>query len=393
MARIPKDKKSLTEVIDQAVVDQSSLFPRATLGGSGLGRECDRRIWYSFRWALTENTYEGRVLRLLSRSEREKAWLAELLGIAGCTVQIVDGSGKGFEFFAPDLGGHLRVPIDGIVNGLPEAPKTWHLLKFAVLSDEAFQDLCQNGHKKTFRQEYDEILISLELASLDRALVLAVNRADDTLYSERINADKKAATELLGRAHRVITYQEAPPKISENADKAKCTYCDFFQLCHGAALPSVTCRTCAHSTPVTGAGTEAAWHCKRWDLVVPLSESRQAQPCHVYIPSLISWAEPIDADETAEGVVAVQYQIRGEGESGRTFWNGEGIRDGIKAYSSAELRAVNLAHIGDPQLEAIRVGFDGVVVGVDADTADDIAGVETGAIAGIDDDYSDDIPF
>ena len=39
---------------------------RSHMGASGIGKDCARAIWYSFRW-FTRPQFEGRILRLLPR--------------------------------------------------------------------------------------------------------------------------------------------------------------------------------------------------------------------------------------------------------------------------------------------------------------------------------------
>jgi hypothetical protein len=44
---------------------------REHLGASVIGRECDREIWYGFRW-FKDNLFDGRMLRLFDRGRREE---------------------------------------------------------------------------------------------------------------------------------------------------------------------------------------------------------------------------------------------------------------------------------------------------------------------------------
>jgi hypothetical protein len=360
MAALPEVRSSLIEIIDQAFVAQADLAPRAHLGASVLGRECERQIWYSFRWAITENQFDGRMLRLFARGQREEEWFASLLKMAGCEVQTHDSQGRQFSFSEPELGGHLAGSLDGIVCGVPEAPKTWHVLECKTHNDKSFQKLCKAGVEKAKPDHFQQMQLYMRWSGLDRALYLAVNKNDDCLYIERIAYDKDRADQLATKAQRIIEAHEPPARLSDDPTWWQCKTCDFAELCHDTALPSVTCRTCLHATPLTGDRADAAWHCAKWNLEVPLEESRKAQPCHRYIPALIPWAAVIDATDAGD----VVYEMK-DG-SHRTFTNGE-VQPG---YLSTELRHINPAHIG--LVEMIKEAFGArVLESVETDISDE----------------------
>ena len=49
--------------------------------------DCDRAIWYAFRWAHPPTAYDGRMLRLFRTGDREEARLIEELRAIGCVVE------------------------------------------------------------------------------------------------------------------------------------------------------------------------------------------------------------------------------------------------------------------------------------------------------------------
>jgi hypothetical protein len=52
--------------------------PRPHLGASQIGNDCNRALWYSFRWAVWPH-FDGRTLRLFDRGQREEAVFVEEL--------------------------------------------------------------------------------------------------------------------------------------------------------------------------------------------------------------------------------------------------------------------------------------------------------------------------
>lgn len=102
MAQIPKSATSQTvEAIYSWWQNRQNEPRRGYLGGSVIGRECERQLWYGFRWCDPAGQFEGRILRLFDRGHREEAtFVAELRGI-GCKVYDIDPStGRQFTFKA-----------------------------------------------------------------------------------------------------------------------------------------------------------------------------------------------------------------------------------------------------------------------------------------------------
>lgn len=78
----------LVEKIDIAYVEQHPERDkpfRAHLGGSMIGRECDRELFYSFRWFLRP-AFAGRMLRLFDRGHKEEFRFVAYLRSVGIEV-------------------------------------------------------------------------------------------------------------------------------------------------------------------------------------------------------------------------------------------------------------------------------------------------------------------
>ena len=121
MAQIPESEHSLSSTIYQAL-EKNAEPPRPHLGASVLGHPCDRWLWLSFRWAVIEK-FSGRILRLFRRGQLEEDAVIADLESVGCRVsdrqrQVAFGS-------------HVGGSIDGIIEGVPEAPAKQHLLKIS----------------------------------------------------------------------------------------------------------------------------------------------------------------------------------------------------------------------------------------------------------------------
>lgn len=316
------------------------------IGASQIGRQCDRRLWYSFRHAGREK-FNGRMLRLFQTGHREEARIIDDLRAAGIEVWDRDPqTGQQFEYTALD--GHLVVKLDGVALGILEAPDTPHVLEVKTHNRKSFDKLVAEGVEKSKPDHFAQCQIGMGLADLTRAVYVAHCKDTDDLYLERFHYDDKVFKALLLRAKRIIDAEEAPAKISKDPAYYVCKFCPFAELCHGEALPEVNCRTCVHSTPA-GNGE---WAC---------GVDKKMEPgCgeHVFAPSMLeSWAEPVDGDPTF-----IKYRIR---RNGRLFINvaASGFpADDAPHYDSRELANCQVAAIGDPAVEAARTILDGKVV-------------------------------
>lgn len=363
MAAIPEEDSLTVQSIYKAYVANDKNEFRPHLGASKIGEPCERRLWYSFRW-VDKEIFEGRMLRLFETGHMaEPRFIANLLAI-GCEVS--ESTPDGLQHRVQDIGGHFGGSLDGVGKGIPEAPKTWHVLEFKTHSEKSFTKLKKEKVKSANPLHWAQMQTYMGYTELDRALYLAANKNTDELYSERIEFDQVAFAKLKAKAERIINASEPLPRISQDPTSFACRYCEFSQICHGSRLPLVHCRTCTHSTPIVDgrgeAGKDGLWRCEVHNGNVPTDFQRTGCKSHRYIPIFLERsARPVDF---RDGVVI--YDI-GNGE---TFGNGDGD-DG--AFSSEEIRKAGSVSLL-PELAKAKAAFSTArVVG---DVADGVAAME-----------------
>jgi hypothetical protein len=341
MARLPQP------TIDAIYKHYESLpnEDRGYLGGSELGEECSRRLWYGFR-QVGRARPDGRILRLFETGHREEARVIDNLRAIGCEVFTVDeATGKQYRYTECD--GHLSGGLDGVVLGLPEAPETPHLLECKTANKKSFDAMEKDGVAKSKPVHMAQVQLYMGMAGLARAAYVVVCKDDDRLYLERVEFDAKMYKALLLKARSIIQADSPPEKVSQDPAFYVCKFCPYADNCHGERMPMVSCRTCVHSAPAK----DAAWTCGMGRDMVPDCGG------HLVNPALLPWAEPVDGTEEW-----VQYRIRA---NNRQFVNvadvGFAPRD-LPMYASAELVRCVPAAIGDPAVEAARVTLGAVVV-------------------------------
>ena len=317
---------------------------RPHLGASVIGHACERYLWLLFRWCGAED-FDGRMLRLFDTGKRaESRFVEELRGI-GCEVHDVDEFGG--QFRVSDIAGHFGGSMDGAVQGLPEAPKAWHVVEFKTHGEKSFNELVKKKVRAAKPQHWAQMQVYMGLTGMDRAMYLAENKNTSDVYAERVEFDLVEFTALVERARRVITAGTPPGKLSEDPAWFECKWCSFHSQCHGEKVPEVNCRTCAHSTPRVDVDG-GVWHCALEDIALDTATQRTGCNGHRFIPILLERiARQTDAVDEVGGNLAVQYTLPNDAG---TFANGY-----APGFSSKEIAAAQHASmLGDAQVQAVK---------------------------------------
>lgn len=262
MTALPQPR--LIEMIDAAYVEkEANKRPRFYLGASVIGHQCERKLWYNFRFIGLEQ-FSGRMLRLFARGHREEAYAIGNLRAAGCEVSETDpNTGRQYSFFSAGFGGSC----DGIIlSGVPEAPEKPHVLEIKTHSKKSFDELEKEGVEKSKPQHFAQMQVYMEAFGVDRALYYAVCKDDDRIYVDRVRLNKDVVQWCVNRAQRIIFDNRLPPPLSKDPTWYECKYCSAKGVCHAGDPAPTNCRTCEHGRMMEADG---AWHCSHWNADVP----------------------------------------------------------------------------------------------------------------------------
>jgi hypothetical protein len=200
------------------------------------------------------------------------------------------------------------------------------VLEYKTHSAKSFSNLKKVLVKAAKPEHYAQMQVYMAKLGVDRALYLAVNKDTDELHDEWIHLDADFAARTEDKAKRIITANVPPAGISVDPSWYQCKYCDYHALCHGDAVPEVTCRSCAHSTPVIDR-EGGVWACDKWGCDIPGADAQKAAcGSHRYIPILL--ANSSTPHDYHNGDVVYQSK-----HDGKLFANGEGPA----AFSSQEI--------------------------------------------------------
>lgn len=247
---------------------------RPHLGGSQIGRECSRALWYQFRWAWTPH-FEGRMLRLFETGDREEERIIRNLRDIGVKIWDRDpDTGRQVRFEA--CSGHFALSLDGVGEGFPESSAP-HTLEFKTMNTKNFTALSRMGLQQAQPVYWAQCQVGMHLAGLDRCYFFAVCKETDAIYGERIKADPAEGMMLIAKADQIVFADNPPPRITDEPSDWRCKFCPYWAICHGCKIPEVHCRTCAHVTPER----DGAWSCARGHKV------EAACPEHLFIPQIM----------------------------------------------------------------------------------------------------------
>ena len=346
MATIPQAYNSTIEAIYRKFETNHVESSRAHLGASMIGRECNRALWYGFRWATVPN-FPGRVLRLFKRGHDEEDYFIRDLMSIGAQVWAVNPL-TGKQYGCTFHGGHFAGSCDGVAKGLPESPNKAHLLEFKTHNHKSFALLKKQGVRESKPEHYAQMQVYMHGLGLERAMYMAVSKDTDEMYAERFKYNEEDALALVEKARTIIATDIPPPGISTRADFFKCKFCDHQDVCHRDELPQVNCRTCIHAHVDMDQG---GWRCLFHDKTISTDEQRLGCEKHLYNHHLVPH-EMVDMDAPGN---SVKYRK----VDGVEFYNGQKTAPGY--YTSAEIKAAP-ALLGDPGADSLRAAFGGVFV-------------------------------
>jgi hypothetical protein len=293
----PLESRTVAEIFAARERDHKE-FDSQGLPISELGSDCDRAIWYAFRHASEPEPKTGKKLRRFETGNiEEQRLLDDLRCIEG--VQVVDidpETGKQWKIYL--LGGHVRGKLDGEAYGLPEAPKTWHVVECKAHNEKSFKEVLKKGLEAAKPSHHRQCLLYMYARGKDRCLYIFTNTNTDDIESIRLHYDHGAAEQLISRLERIIRSSRAPSRISEDPTKWPCILCRHKDVCFAEAFGRSNCRTCVHSTPCIDKGeTSARWHCERFGRDLTFDEQKAGCPAHVFLPDMVPGTQVDAGDE------------------------------------------------------------------------------------------------
>lgn len=304
----------LDKIADQLMIDIDNYCDkkwkdenRTHLGFSMIGDECQRKLWYSFRWCKMPKP-DPRIKRLFDRGHKEEDRFIDYLRGIGCTVEPFDPNYRllieptadeyivvninTVEYSELDSMGAVDVSDDlqhvhkaneqgidypvqwrvsasnghsgGSLDGKGYLPEKYQLteeilFEFKTHSEKSFRELKAKGMKLSKPVHYAQCCAYGYMMKLNYVCYVAVNKNDDDIHLEIVPLNHKTGETLVMKADRIILSQEPPPRLHENPTFWLCKMCNYFPICHAKGEIDRNCRSCKHAEPAK----DKLWVCNK----------------------------------------------------------------------------------------------------------------------------------
>tara|TARA_R110001606_G_scaffold6667_1_gene29900 strand:+ start:2875 stop:3882 length:1008 start_codon:yes stop_codon:yes gene_type:complete len=316
---------------------------RGHMGGSILGHQCERYLWYMFRWTFKEN-FPGRIRRLFRRGHNEEHTIVSDLRKIGIDIRDVGNNQARVEF-----GSHVSGSIDGVIkSGVPGHETEQFIAEFKTHNQKSFDGVARKGVQVSKPAHYAQMQVYMLGKKIHKSLYIAINKNNDEMYTEIVEFDKECAERLLRKGEWISLADEAPPRISKDPTWFACKFCPAKHICHsGEPTKQINCRTCAHSEPKPN-GT---WTCNRHN-ADNIPEDFQHKGCedHILHRDVVPWTRMGGDDPNV-----VTFEINGE------FIKNGKCKDG---YASSELVSnIDACMSKDEFIGNLRSDFGGKISG------------------------------
>lgn len=235
MVTIPERGDLTLRAIDKILEDQTNNEPKRNyLGASSIGDPCARKLWYRLHGDHKESFTADTIRKFNDGHRSEDVMAAHLRLVEGVELWTHKPDGSQYGFMDGQFSGHY----DGVIHGILEAPKTFHIWEHKATNEKKFEDLkkLKTADEKTALKNWDAVyyaqaIIYMDYEGLDRHFLTVCTPGMRDYTSVRTNADPIYAAALKNKAERIINAKEPPEKIG-GPDWYQCKWCSFHSVCH-----------------------------------------------------------------------------------------------------------------------------------------------------------------
>lgn len=228
------------DALDALLVQEQHKEPRRKyLGASSIGDPCSRKLWYRLHTDHRE-VFDADTLRKFNSGHRSEAVMAEQLRkLPFIELHTHKEDGWQYGFQDKTLGPHnFSGNYDGVILGILEAPKTFHLWEHKDVNEKSFKELkkLKDENEKTALEKwspvyYAQAVTYMEYENLSRHYLTVSTPGLRAYTSIRTNANPEFAEALKMKAKRIITAKDPPERIG-GPDFWLCRMCSFNGICH-----------------------------------------------------------------------------------------------------------------------------------------------------------------
>ncbi len=301
---IPIFDRTLAEINKALEKKKAEEEYRLYLGMSIIGEECWRKLFYTFRQANTRNMPASGVKATEDGYMSEKVMAQRLRMIPGIELYTTKPDDPDEQISYTLLDGHFTGHVDGIIRGIIEAPKTWHIWENKAVNVEKFEKLKtireKNGVKEALQLwdvvYYAQAQIYMKCAGLDRHFLTVTTPGARDDISIRTDLNRSYTANLEAKAQTIINDNwTLPDRLSEKREFFKCKWCEYQEICHDGKIPLTNCKTCRYCKPIAGGENQCLLTSKIINKAL-LKKGKSVCEYHIFNPALIP-AELVEHQE------------------------------------------------------------------------------------------------
>lgn len=194
---------------------------RSYMGCSGIGKECDRQLWYSYH--EPKRTDDPRILRIFRLGHIIEKEVIDLLKLGGFTIYSSDDESSQYGGIDEEIGYN----IDGVLM-MDDVP---YLLEIKSASDKRFNQMIKVGVKLSDPVYYVQMISYMKYMELDRGLFIAYNKNTSEMHVEIIVASNMEANYFINRGKEIARMDTEPERKYKTSAFFLCKMCEYREAC------------------------------------------------------------------------------------------------------------------------------------------------------------------
>jgi hypothetical protein len=217
----------LSGIITKTIAQTPQDSPRRYIGASGIGKKCNRAIWYSYMGAASEAPPPS-LKTSFDIGKRLEGLLLDYMEQAG--LHIVHPSIENdFLLLQDDTYPLFQGHADAFLMLPDESPVVVEIKTAKCSSFKQFQNKGLRGWQETY---YAQLQSYMGMSGYKRGVLLAVNKDTSELHHEWVKYDDIYYHELKTKARAIMLCEEPPEKINRSPLYFLCNTCSFKRVCH-----------------------------------------------------------------------------------------------------------------------------------------------------------------
>lgn len=265
-------------------------YKQKTISGGIIGSKCDRELWLGFRHCQNENNkFASKTLRMFDDGHKTEDTTAKRWIDAGVQLQVKDYE-TGKQIQVNSCGGWFKGLLDGNIHGGVTNEENTKFVwegkcsdKWPTKKQQENEDTCLlNWNLKYYAQAQSY----MGLTGVHRHLTSITKPGGRDEIIIETPFDETYFNDSQSRAHRLITTDRMPGRISDRPDYFECNFCSVSDACHKGTVPKPNCRNCAHVTFHTD-GQQRATCGRHNQEFKDVLHMESFYPCHRFNPDLL----------------------------------------------------------------------------------------------------------